>query len=57
MGLDDDFSLPETYHECFRLIGDGVVPSVVRFLSDRILEPLARHGAAFVSAGTVRASA
>ena len=57
MGLDDDFNLPQNYHECFRLIGDGVVPSVVRFLSDRILEPLARHGGAFVSAEMVRASA
>lgn len=49
MGLDEDFILPETYHECFRLIGDGVVPAVVSFLSRRLLEPMARHAKAFVS--------
>ncbi|MDR6145973.1 DNA (cytosine-5)-methyltransferase 1 [Sphingomonas sp. SORGH_AS870] len=49
MGLDEDFILPETYNECFRLIGDGVVPAVVRFLADRLLEPLAHHAKAFVS--------
>lgn len=57
MGLDKDFSLPGTYHESFRLIGDGVVPSVVRFLSNRLLEPLASHGAAYVNAKSERASA
>lgn len=50
MGLDEDFNLPDSYHECFRLIGDGVVPAVVKFLSERILEPLARHSSAFASA-------
>ncbi len=49
MGLGEEFILPETYHECFRLIGDGVVPSVVRFLADRLLEPLANHAKAFVT--------
>lgn len=49
MGLNDTFNLPETYHDAFRLIGDGVVPSVVRFLADRLLEPLAAHAKAFVS--------
>lgn len=43
MGLEESFILPETYHECFRMIGDGVVPAVVRFLADRLLEPLAKH--------------
>lgn len=43
MGLAEGFVLPETYHDCFRLIGDGVVPAVVRFLADRLLEPLAKH--------------
>jgi DNA (cytosine-5)-methyltransferase 1 len=51
MGLDKDFKLPDNYLECFRLIGDGVVPAVVRFLADRILEPLARHSLAFVISG------
>ena len=49
MGLDQDFVFPKTYNECFRLIGDGVVPAVVGFLSQRLLEPLARHAKAFVS--------
>lgn len=41
MGLGEDFNLPSTYNECFRLIGDGVVPAVVRFLGERLLEPIA----------------
>jgi DNA (cytosine-5)-methyltransferase 1 len=49
MGLDDEFYLPPTYHEAFRLIGDGVVVPVVRFLAGNLLEPLARHARAFVS--------
>lgn len=49
MGLDPDFVLPGTYHESFRLIGDGVVPQVVRFLAGRLLEPLAMHARAFVT--------
>lgn len=49
MGLDKDFKLPETYEDCFRLIGDGVVPAVVRFLADKLLEPLASHGKAFIT--------
>ncbi len=52
MGLGEDFILPETYHEGFRLIGDGVVPAVVRFLAARLLEPLAMHARAFVTAET-----
>lgn len=49
MGLGEDFILPETYHEGFRLIGDGVVPAVVRFLAARLLEPLGMHARAFVT--------
>lgn len=57
MGLDD-FILPTTYSECFRLIGDGVVPAVVRFLADRLLEPLAEQARLFISApGDRKASA
>ena len=52
MGLGDDFILPETYQEGFRLMGDGVVPAVVRFLAARLLEPLAMHARAFVTAQT-----
>lgn len=49
MGLAPDFILPKTYDESFRLIGDGVVPQVVRFLADGLLEPLATHARAFVT--------
>lgn len=54
MGLDEDFYLPGKYLDAFRLIGDGVVPPVVRFLAGRILEPLARHARAFVSLASER---
>lgn len=49
MGLED-FILPPNYNECFRLIGDGVVPAVVRFLADRLFEPLAKHAKVFINA-------
>jgi len=45
MGLEEGFKLPAAYNDCFKLIGDGVAPPVVRFLAERILEPLARQGA------------
>ncbi|QKJ94359.1 DNA cytosine methyltransferase [Agrobacterium pusense] len=51
MGLDKEFELPSTYHDCFRLIGDGVVPAVVRFLAERLFEPLAIHARSFAAAG------
>lgn len=54
MGLREDFVLPEAYHDCFRLIGDGVVPAVVRFLADRLLEPLAVHAKAFITVASDR---
>ncbi|MFE0757895.1 DNA cytosine methyltransferase [Inquilinus sp. NPDC058860] len=50
MGLDEDFALPPLYYDAFKLIGDGVVPAVVRFLAARLLEPLAAHGRAFARA-------
>lgn len=57
MGLEG-FILPATYNQCFRLIGDGVVPAVVRFLADRLLEPLAKQARLFIAApGDRKASA
>jgi DNA (cytosine-5)-methyltransferase 1 len=44
MGLDKGYKLPASYEHAFRLIGDGVAPPVVRFLADRLLEPLALAG-------------
>ena len=45
MGLAEDYILPESYYEAYKLIGDGVAVPVVRFLAEHILEPLAAtHG-------------
>ncbi|WP_246760633.1 DNA cytosine methyltransferase [Erwinia phyllosphaerae] len=41
MGLPDDFILPTAYQSAFKVIGDGLAVPPVRFLAERILEPLA----------------
>ncbi|XHO77656.1 hypothetical protein BCC0238_007250 (plasmid) [Burkholderia gladioli] len=41
MGLAQEYVLPDVYHRAFKVIGDGVVVPVVRFLADRLLEPIA----------------
>ncbi|WP_394547153.1 DNA cytosine methyltransferase [Pantoea ananatis] len=41
MGLPDDFILPAAYQSAFKVIGDGLAVPAVRFLAERILEPLA----------------
>ncbi|WP_448204336.1 DNA cytosine methyltransferase [Azospirillum sp. sgz302134] len=41
MGLSPDYPLPDNYQHAFQLIGDGVATPVVRFLADRLIEPLA----------------
>lgn len=40
MGLAPDYLLPDGYYRAFKVIGDGVVVPVVRFLADRLLEPV-----------------
>ena len=40
MGLDERYILPDKYNDAYHLVGDGVVVPVVRFLAERILEPL-----------------
>lgn len=40
MGLPDDFVLPESRHDAWKLAGDGVAAPVVRFLADTIFEPV-----------------
>ena len=40
MGLDDAYRLPDRYNDAYRLAGDGVAVPVVRFLADRLFEPL-----------------
>lgn len=40
MGLEKSYVLPEIYQHAFKVIGDGVAVPSVRFLADRLLEPL-----------------
>jgi DNA (cytosine-5)-methyltransferase 1 len=40
MGLDFGYALPETYEGAFRILGDGVAVPAVRFIRDRLLEPV-----------------
>jgi DNA (cytosine-5)-methyltransferase 1 len=40
MGLDSAYALPVAYESAFRVLGDGVVVPAVRFIRDRILEPV-----------------
>ncbi len=41
MGLADSYRLPERATDALHLVGDGVAPPVVRFLSETLLLPLA----------------
>ncbi|KKN85393.1 hypothetical protein LCGC14_0278890 [marine sediment metagenome] len=40
MGLNDNYILPKTYQNAFKVIGDGVAVPSVRFLAERLLEPM-----------------
>ncbi len=40
MGLPDDYALPANHNEAYRLVGDGVVVPVVRFIASSLLEPI-----------------
>jgi DNA (cytosine-5)-methyltransferase 1 len=40
MGLPESYRLPEKYNEAYHLAGDGLAAPVVRFLAEKILEPL-----------------
>ena len=40
MGLPDSYLLPDAYNEAYKLSGDGVAVPVVRFLRDRLFQPL-----------------
>jgi DNA (cytosine-5)-methyltransferase 1 len=40
MGLRSRYWLPEAYEAAFQVLGDGVVVPAVRFMRDRILEPI-----------------
>jgi DNA (cytosine-5)-methyltransferase 1 len=46
MGLSDDYRLPDDYNDAYALCGDGVCVPVVRFLAERLLEPLLNGGGA-----------
>lgn len=40
MGLPEDYQLPESYYEAFRLLGDGVAVPAVRHVIQQLVEPL-----------------
>lgn len=40
MGLPDEYELPERYNEAYHLTGDGVVVPVVRYLAEKVFEPV-----------------
>jgi DNA (cytosine-5)-methyltransferase 1 len=40
MGLSDDYRLPTSANGALHVVGDGVAVPVVRFLAERLLEPL-----------------
>lgn len=40
MGLPDDYVLPDNYNEAYKLAGDGVAVPVVKFLAEKIFEPI-----------------
>jgi DNA (cytosine-5)-methyltransferase 1 len=42
MGLPDDYVLPSTATGALHVVGDGVAAPVVRFLAERLIEPLLR---------------
>ena len=43
MGVPDSFQLPERYNDAYRAMGDGVAVPAVRWLSEKLLLPLARQ--------------
>jgi len=50
MGVEDTFKLPNNYNESYKAMGDGVAVPVVRWLSERLLFPLAEHVHVFLEA-------
>ncbi len=44
MGLEETYVLPERYNDAYHLVGDGVAVPVVRYLAERILEPIIAEG-------------
>jgi len=50
MGLPDDYILPDACNDAYRLLGDGVAASVVRYLRQALFEPLLAPGAARAAA-------
>lgn len=50
MGLPDSYRLPTTQTAALQVVGDGVAVPVVRWLADRLLEPLLAHEAAVLAA-------
>lgn len=42
MGLPESYKLPANYNEAYHLAGDGLAVPAVRFLAEKILEPILR---------------
>lgn len=40
MGLPDSYRLPKRYNDAYHLAGDGLVVPVVRFIAEKVLEPV-----------------
>lgn len=40
MGLDDSYILPKRYNDAYHIAGDGVCVPVVRYLAEKLLEPV-----------------
>lgn len=40
MGLPKSYKLPETYSQAYKVLGDGVVVPLVKYLAEQLLEPL-----------------
>ncbi|MET0072105.1 MAG: DNA cytosine methyltransferase [Candidatus Thiodiazotropha sp.] len=40
MGLQDSYKLPSKYNDAYHLAGDGLVVPVVRYLAEKIIEPI-----------------
>ena len=53
MGLPDDYILPRAATGALQVVGDGVAVPVVRFLSERLIEPLLGASLAQAAQGAV----
>jgi DNA (cytosine-5)-methyltransferase 1 len=50
MGVPDDYPLPPRYNEAYHVFGDGLAVPVVRWLSTRLLTPIATNSRVMIAA-------